>query len=138
MATADERTKVAYFEVELNKKGASASLSLFFHCRRCGFVLPVRLLSLAHGPFCCPAGGSLEQMDLYKGTRFLTFEGSPDGLRVQNFRMPVLGYDLGPKPLARTSRCFTYLPYRVTRQRDPGPDPVKAEGRSRLSGLLRL
>ena len=37
-------------------------------------------------------------MNLYKGTRFLTFEGSPDGLRVQNFRMPVLGYDLGAKP----------------------------------------
>ena len=39
-------------------------------------------------------------MDLYKGTRFLTFEGSADGLHVQNFRMPVLGYDLGPKPPA--------------------------------------
>jgi hypothetical protein len=39
-------------------------------------------------------------MDSYKGTRFLTFEGSPDGLRVQNFRMLVLGYDLGPKPHA--------------------------------------
>jgi hypothetical protein len=46
------------------------------------------------------AGGSLEQIDLYKGTRFLTFEGSPDGLRVQNFRMPVLGYDVGLNPPA--------------------------------------
>jgi hypothetical protein len=39
-------------------------------------------------------------MDLYKGTRFLSFEGSADGLRVENFRMPVLGYDRGPNPPA--------------------------------------
>jgi hypothetical protein len=75
-----------------------AGLSLFFHCRRCGFVLPERLVFIgARGLSFVRAGGSLEQMDVYRGTRFLTVEGSADGLHVQNFRMPVLGYALGPK-----------------------------------------
>ena len=59
-------------------------------------------------------------MDLYKGTRFLTFEGSADGLHVPNFRMPVLGYDVGPNR-PRTSRCFTYLPHRVRQRRSAIP-----------------
>jgi hypothetical protein len=41
-----------------------------------------------------------ENRGLYKGTRFLTFKGSADGLHVENFRMPVLGYDPDPKPPA--------------------------------------
>jgi len=36
----------------------------------------------------------------YKGTRSLTFEASAVGLRVQTFWMPVLGYELHPKPPA--------------------------------------
>ena len=83
------------------------------------------------------AGGSLEQMDLYKGTRFLTFEGSADGLHVQNFRMPVLGYDLVPK--RRADFQVFHLPalpsYDAARSR---PGSSEAEGRSRLSGLLRF
>ena len=69
-------------------------------------LLPKFVLSLSPERFCFArafsfhwrtglsfvrAGGSLEQMDLYKGTCFLTFEGSADGLHVQNFRMPVRG-----------------------------------------------
>jgi hypothetical protein len=49
-------------EVEVNKKGASASLSLFFHCRRCGFVSPERLVHGRTGLSFVRADGSLEQM----------------------------------------------------------------------------
>jgi len=35
---------------------------------------------------------------LYRGTRSLTFEGNADGVRIQTFWMPVLGYDAYPKP----------------------------------------
>jgi len=66
------------------------------------------------------AGGSLEQMDLYKRTRFLTFAGSADGLHVQNLRMPVLGYDLGPQPPADFQVFHLPAPpSSPTTQRDP-------------------
>jgi hypothetical protein len=49
-------------EVEGNKKGAIARLSLFFNCRRCGFVSHERLVHGRTGLSVVRAGGSLEQM----------------------------------------------------------------------------
>jgi hypothetical protein len=63
-------------------------------------------------------------MDLYKGTRFLTFEGSADGLHVQNFRMPVLGYDPGLKPPA-DFKVFHLLPHRVRQRRSAIPSRIQ-------------
>ena len=39
-------------------------------------------------------------LNTYKGTKFLTLEGSANGLRIQNFLMPVLGYNPSPAPPA--------------------------------------
>jgi len=39
-----------------------------------------------------------EVLKTYKGTLFLTMEASANGMRIQNFAMPVLGYD--PRPVA--------------------------------------
>ena len=44
------------------------------------------------------AKGFREVLKTYKGTRFLVFEGGANGLRVQNFHMPVLAYDPAPQP----------------------------------------
>ena len=97
--------------------------------------------SLAHGSSCCPAGGSLERMGFVrKGTpRFLAFEVSADRLHVQNFRMPVLGHDLGPKPPA-DFQVF-HLPALPSYDAARSPAQIRtgeAEGHSRLSGLLRF
>ena len=37
-----------------------------------------------------PAKAFREVLKTYKGTRYLAFEGGAEGLRVQNFQMPVL------------------------------------------------
>ena len=58
-------------------------------------------------------------LKIYKGTRFLTFEWGADGLHIQNFRMPVLGYDPRPKPPA-DFQVFRLPAGSTTTQRDPG------------------
>ena len=36
-------------------------------------------------------------LDTFKGTPLLEFEGSAEGLRIQNFRMGIVSYDSNPK-----------------------------------------
>jgi hypothetical protein len=61
-AIADELPGTGLLEVEVNKKGRRASLSLFFHCRRCGLVSPERLVHGRTGLSVVRVGGSQEQM----------------------------------------------------------------------------
>ena len=42
----------------------------------------------------------IAMLNTYKGTRFLSFEGGPDGLKVQNFTMPILAWNPCPQPPA--------------------------------------
>jgi hypothetical protein len=51
-----------------------------------------------------------EVLKTYKGTRVLVFEGGADGLRVQNFRMPVLAYNPAPKPPGDFQVFYTSAP----------------------------
>ena len=63
-----------------------------------GTVAGIEALVLADGAVRLPAKAFRELLKTYKGTRVLVFEGGADGLRVQNFHMPVLGYEPSPKP----------------------------------------
>ena len=65
-----------------------------------GGVAGIETLVLYDGAVTLPAQKFSALLKTYKGTRFLNFEGSADGLQIQTFRMPVLDYDAHPKPPA--------------------------------------
>ena len=64
-------------------------------------VAGIEALVFADGAVTLAAAGKFRDLlKTYKGTRFLTIEGSADGLRMKNLWMPVLSYDPRPKPPA--------------------------------------
>lgn len=71
---------------------------VFVECK--GNVAGIEALVFGDGAVTLPAQKFRDLLKTYKGTRFLTFEWGADGLHVQNFRMPVIGYDPRPKPPA--------------------------------------
>jgi hypothetical protein len=85
-----------------------------------GDVAGIEALVFADGAVTLPAKSFRELLKTYKGTRFLTFEGGPDGLRIQTFRMPVLRYDPHPKAPA-DFHVFpaSSMPGSTTTPRDP-------------------
>jgi hypothetical protein len=77
---------------------SACSARVFIECK--GNVAGVEALVFGDGAVTLPAQKFRDLLKTYKGTRFLNFEWGADGLHVQNFRMPVLGYDPRPKPPA--------------------------------------
>ena len=49
------------------------------------------------GAVTVPAKSFRKVLDTFKGTPLLEFEGSAEGLRIQNFRMGIVSYDSNPK-----------------------------------------
>jgi hypothetical protein len=77
---------------------SACAARVFVECK--GDVAGIEALVFEDGAVTLPAKSFRELLKTYKGTRFLTFEGSADGLRIQTFRMPVLRYDRHPSPPA--------------------------------------
>ena len=77
---------------------SACAARVFIECT--GNVAGIEALVFGDGAVTLPAQKFRDLLKTYKGTRFLTFEWDADGLHVQNFRLPVLGYDPHPKPPA--------------------------------------
>jgi DNA polymerase III sliding clamp (beta) subunit (PCNA family) len=71
---------------------------VFVECK--GDIAGIQALVYEDGAVTLPARKFRTLLKTYKGTHSLTFEANADGLRVQTFWMPVLGYDPHPKPPA--------------------------------------
>ena len=65
-----------------------------------GGVAGIEELVLSDGAVTLSAPKFLTLLGTYKGTRSLSFEGGPDGLKVQNFTMPILAWNPHPQPPA--------------------------------------
>ncbi len=63
-------------------------------------IAGIETLVLAGGEVTVPAQNFAKLLATYKGTKLLTIEGGPDGLKIQNFTMPVLGWNPKPVPPA--------------------------------------
>lgn len=63
-----------------------------------GDVAGIEALVLSDGAATVSADKFVTLIKTYKGTRSLSFEGGPEGLKVQSFRMPILGWNPDPKP----------------------------------------
>lgn len=61
-------------------------------------VAGIEALVLADGAVTLPAKSFGSVLKTYKGTKFLNFHGSSDGLQINAFRMPIISYD--PTPIA--------------------------------------
>jgi hypothetical protein len=77
---------------------SACTARVFVECK--SYVAGIEALVFSDGAVALPAQKFRDLLKTYKGTRSLTFEGSADGLRIQNFRMPVLAYHSHPKPPA--------------------------------------
>jgi hypothetical protein len=66
-----------------------------------GDVSGIEAIVLSDGAVTLPTNKFRDVLKTYKGTRFLTFEGYAEGLRIQNFRMPIIGYNPSPTPPAQ-------------------------------------
>ena len=65
-----------------------------------GEVAGIEELVLSDGAVKLWSTNFIAVLNTYKGTRSLSFEGGPKGLRVQNFTMPILAWDPHPQPPA--------------------------------------
>ena len=63
-----------------------------------GGVAGIEELVLADGAVTLSAQKFLMLLKTYKGTRSLSFEGGPNGLKMQNFTMPILAWNPHPQP----------------------------------------
>jgi hypothetical protein len=78
---------------------SACAARVFAECK--GDVAGIEALVFGDGAVTLPAAGRFRNLlKTYKGRRFLTIEGSPDGLQIENFRMRVLSYNPSPKPPA--------------------------------------
>lgn len=82
-----------------------------------GDVAGIEELVLEDGAVTVPAKNFVDLIKTYKGTRLLNIEAGPDRLKVQNFSMPILGYNPSPTPPAQ---------FRVFPAVDVGPGPQGA------------
>ena len=94
----------------------SCAARVFIECK--GNVAGIEAVVFGDGAVMLSAQKFRDLLKTYKGTRFLTFEWGADGLHVQNFRMPVLGYDPRPRPPA------DFQVFRVT----PPPGSTTTQG----------
>ncbi len=92
---------------------------VFVECRDA--VAGVEALVFSDGAVTLPAGKFREVVKTYKGRTSLTFEGSTDGLRIENLVMPACGYHPNPKPPA----AFQVFPARSTTAMQSGPDRME-------------
>src|SRR5262245_29772063 len=96
--------KILLKAVDLDRPGShtltlsACAARVFVECK--GEVAGIEALVLFEGAVDLPAQKFRNLLKTYKGARFLSFDGSPDGLRVKTFWMPVLAYDPSPKPPA--------------------------------------
>jgi len=74
---------------------SACAARVFIECK--GNVGGIEALVFSDGAVVLPAQKFRDVLKTYSGTHSLTFEGNADGLRIQNFRMPVLAYDPHPK-----------------------------------------
>ena len=65
-----------------------------------GDVAGLEGVVLADGAVTLPAKKFAALLKTYKGTKLLTCNGGPNGLKVQNFTMPVLAWNPHPAPPA--------------------------------------
>jgi len=65
-----------------------------------GVVGGLEMLVLSDGSVKLSAQKFAKLITTYEGTRFLSFEGGPDGLKIQNFTMPVISWNPQPEPPA--------------------------------------
>jgi len=98
---------------------SSCAARVFIECK--GNVAGIEALVFGDGAVTLPAQKFRDLLKTYKGTRFLTFEWGADGLYVQNFRLPVLGYDPRPKPPADFHVFPVIPPSGSTTQRQSQP-----------------
>jgi len=69
---------------------------VFVECK--GDIGGIEALVFQDGAVSLPTKKFRELLKTYKGRQSLAFEAQPDGLHIQNFRMPVLRYDPNPSP----------------------------------------
>jgi hypothetical protein len=74
---------------------SACAARVFVECK--GDIGGVEALVFTDGAVTLPAPKFRELVKTYKGRISLTFEGSTNGLRIENFFMPVLNYDPSPK-----------------------------------------
>ena len=103
---------IAYSDLQLLLKGAvvsrprKGSTLVLSACAARVFIFSgdgvagVESLVLEDGAVTVSAKDFIAVFATYKGTRHLSFQGSASGLRIQNFTMPILGYDPSPAPPA--------------------------------------
>ena len=65
-----------------------------------GVVGGLEMLVLSDGLVKLSAQKFTKLIPTYEGTRFLSFEGGPGGLKIQNFTMPVISWNPQPEPPA--------------------------------------
>lgn len=65
-----------------------------------GVVGGLEMLVLSDGSVKLSAQKFAKLITTYEGTRFLSFEGGPDGLKIRNFTMPVIAWNPQPEPPA--------------------------------------
>jgi len=89
-----------------------------------GNIGGVEALVFADGAATLPVKTFRELLKTYEGKQSLTFEAGPDGLHIENFRMPVLHYEASPKPPAN----FKVFP--ITRM--PGSPESRGQEEDRI------
>jgi hypothetical protein len=94
---------------------SACAARVFVECRDA--VAGVEALVFSDGAVTLPAAKFREVVKTYKGRTSLTFEGSTDGLRIENLVMPARGYDSNPKPPA----AFQVFPAGFTTAVQSGP-----------------
>ena len=99
MSLSDLETLLSAAGVSKPKKAETLTLSA---CAARVFVdfqgdfAGIEEIVLSDGAVTVPAAKFSTLLKTYKGTRFLNIEGGPNGLKVQNFTMPVLAWN--PQP----------------------------------------
>jgi hypothetical protein len=94
---------------------SACAARVFVECKDA--VGGIEALVFSDGAVTLPARKFRELVKTYKGRTSLTFEGSADGLRIENFSMSVLAYDPSPKLQA----AFKVFPARSTTTTQSGP-----------------
>ena len=78
-----------------------------------GVVAGIEMLVLSDGAVELPAHNFPALIKTYKGTRFLNFVGSANGLKIQSFTMPVISWNPRPRPPADFKLFPTMAPPEV-------------------------
>jgi hypothetical protein len=101
---------------------SACAARVFVECKH--GVGGVEALVFSDGAVRLPAPKFRDLVKTYKERISLTFDGSADGLRIENFVMPVLGYDPSPKPPQPSS---LFSPFGTDDEERPEQNTVKIE-----------